>query len=75
MIINLIKGVSVTSMQCDHIVININVFLQKQSVLAKVISYRKYKSIDNEAFLADLWVSSLVLDPSDLYASILSHCR
>jgi len=33
------------------------------AVSAKVISYRKYKSIDKEAFLAHLRVSSLVLDP------------
>ena len=33
--------------------------------LAKVISYRRYKPIDKEAFLADLRVSSLVLDPPD----------
>jgi len=34
-------------------------------VSAKVISYRKYKSIDKEALLADLRVSSLILDPPD----------
>ena len=36
---NLIKGVS--SMLSDHLLINSNVFLQKQSVSAKVISYRQ----------------------------------
>jgi len=60
---NLIKGVS--SMLSDHFLVNFNVSLQKQSVSAKVISYRRYKSIDKEAFLADLPVSSLVLDPPD----------
>jgi len=48
------------------VITNIKVSLQKQSVSAKVISYRKYKSIDKEAFLADLRVSSLVLDPKIL---------
>jgi len=61
----------------DHFLININVFLHKQSVSAKLFSYRKYKSIDKEALLADLRVSSLVLDPDgvdhlvDLYDSTL----
>ena len=62
---NLIKSVNVSSMLSGHFLININVSLQKQSVSAKVISYRRHKSIDNEAFLADLWVPSLVLDPPD----------
>ncbi|KAK2169189.1 hypothetical protein LSH36_12g34021 [Paralvinella palmiformis] len=62
---NLIKGVSVSSMLSDHFLVDINVSLQKQSVSAKVISYRRYKSIDKEAFLADLRVSSLVMDPPD----------
>ncbi|KAK2138836.1 hypothetical protein LSH36_2340g00003, partial [Paralvinella palmiformis] len=62
---NLIKGVSVSSMLSDHFLVDINVSLQKQSVSAKDISYRRYKSIDKEAFLADLRVSSLVLDPPD----------
>jgi len=62
---SLIKDVSVSSMLSDHFLVNINVSLQKQSVSAKVISYRKYRSIDKEAFLADLRVSSLVLDPPD----------
>jgi len=44
---NLIKRVSVPSMLSDHFLININVSLQKQSVSPKVISNRKYKSIDN----------------------------
>jgi len=55
----------VSSMLSDHFFININVFLEKQSVSEKVISYRRYKSIDKEAFLADLRVSSRVLDPPD----------
>jgi len=62
---NLIKGMFVSSMLSDHFLININISVQKQSVSAKDISYRKYKSIDKEAFLADLRVSSLVLDPPD----------
>jgi len=53
------------TMMCDFFLVNLTVSLQKQSVSAKVISYRKYKSIDNEAFLTDLRVSSLVLDPPD----------
>ena len=52
-------------MLSDHFLVDINVSLQKQSVSAKDISYRRYKSIDKEAFLADLRVSSLVLDPPD----------
>ena len=48
---HLIKGVSVSSMLSDHFLININVSLPKKSVSAKVISYRKYKSINKEAFL------------------------
>jgi len=52
-------------MLSDHFLINIDVSFQKQSFSAKVISYRKYKSIDKESFLADLRVSSLVLDPPD----------
>jgi len=47
---NLIRGVSVSSMLSDHFLVNINVSLQKQSVSAKVTSYRRYKSIDKEAF-------------------------
>ena len=43
---NLTKGVSVSSMLSDHFFININVSLQKQTVSFKVISYRRYKSID-----------------------------
>ena len=62
---NCIKDVSMTSMLSDHFLININVYLQKQSVSAKIISYRGYKSIDNEAFLADLRVSSVLLDTPD----------
>jgi len=80
---NLIKGVSASSMVSDHFLVNINVSLHKQSVSAKVISYRKYKSIDKEAFLADLLVSSLVLDPPDdvdqlvdlWWISVIVHCR
>ena len=75
---NLIKGLSVSSMLSCHFLVNINVSLQKQSGSAKVISYRRYKSIDKEAFLADLRVSSLELDPLhdvdhlvDLYDSTL----
>ena len=80
---NLIKGVSASSMVSDHFLVNINVSLHKQSVSAKVISYRKYKSIDKESFLADLLVSSLVLDPPDdvdqlvdlWWISVIVHCR
>ena len=62
-------------MLSDHFLVNINVSLQKQSVSANVISYRGYKSIiDKETFLADLRVSSLVLDPPcDLYYSTLKY--
>ena len=60
---NLIKGVCVSSMLSDHSLVNINVSLQ--SVSTKVISYSKYKSIDQDAFLANLRVFSLVLDPLD----------
>ena len=69
-----------SSMLSDHFLVNINVSLQKQSVSAKVISYRRYKPIDKKALLADLRVSSLVLDPPndvdhlvDLYDSTLRH--
>jgi len=55
----------VSSMLSDHFLINIDVSLQKQSVSGNVISYRKYKLIHKEAFLADLRVSSLVLDQPD----------
>ena len=54
-----------SSMLSDHFLVNIIVSFQKQSVSAKVISYRRYKSIDKEAFLADLRVSSLILDLYD----------
>jgi len=30
------------------------------AVSAKVISYRKYRYIDKDAFIAKLWISSLV---------------
>ena len=56
---------SVSSMPSDHFLFNINLSLQKQSDSAKVILYRRYKSIDKEAFLADLRVSFLVLDSPD----------
>ena len=69
-----------SSMLSANFLVNINVSLQKQSVSAKVISYRRYKSIDKEAFLADLWVSSLALDSPDdadhlvdLYDSVDEH--
>jgi len=52
-------------MLSDYFLININVSLQKQSVSARVISYRKYKSIEKEPFLGDMRVSSMVLDPPD----------
>ena len=54
---------SVFSTLSDHFFINNNVSLQKQSVSAKGISYRRYKSIDKEAFLADLRVYPLILGP------------
>jgi len=57
--------INVSSMLSDHFLVNFNVSLQKQFVSAKGISYRRCKSIDKEAFLADLRVSSLVLDPPD----------
>ena len=52
-------------MLSDHFLINTDVSLQKQSVSAKVISYRRYKLFDKGDFLADQRVSSLVLDPPD----------
>ena len=64
---NLIKSVS--SMLSDDFPVNINVSLQKQSVSAKVISYRRYNSVDKEAFLPDLQVSSLVLSFNSLQGS------
>jgi len=42
---------NLTSMLFDRFLVNINVSLQKQSVSAKVISNRRYKSIDMDAFL------------------------
>jgi len=53
----------VSSMMSDHFFINIDVSLQDQSFSAKFILIRKCKSIDKDAFLADLCVSSLILDP------------
>jgi len=47
-----------TCLLSDHFLVNINVSLQKQSVWARVISYRKYKSIDEEAFFFG-WSASL----------------
>ena len=61
----LIEAVSVSSMLSDHFLIYINVSFQKRPVSAKVISYRKYKSIHKDPFLANLRVTSLVLDPLD----------
>jgi len=58
---NLIKGVS--SMLSDHIYINIEVSLQKQSIAAEVISYRKYKSIDKDVGRIIKCISTIV------------HCR
>jgi len=55
-------GVSVSSLLSDHFLINTTMY---RVVSAKVISSRKYKSIDGDAFLADPEVSSLVLDPQD----------
>ena len=53
--------------QSDHLLIMINVSLQKHSVSAKVISYRNYKSIDMDDFLGDMRVSSRGLDlPHDI---------
>jgi len=60
---------SVFSTLSDHFLINIGVSLQEQSVSAKVISYKKYRSIDKDAFLADVGISprSLVYDlPDDI---------
>ena len=56
---------NLSSMLSGNFFVNINVSLQKQYVSGKGISYRKYKSIGKEAFLAVLRVSSLVLDPPD----------
>ena len=43
-------------MLSDHFLVNINVSLQKQTVSATDISYRRYKSIDH---LVDLYDSTL----------------
>jgi len=40
-------------------------FFQELAISAKVISYINFKSIEIEPFLADLRVSSLVMDPPD----------
>ena len=56
---NKMKEVSVSSMLFDHFVISTDVSLQKHSVSNKVISYLKYKSIEEDAFLADLGWSLL----------------
>jgi len=52
-------------MLSNHFLISINVSLQTHSVSAKVIAYRNYKSIDDDAFLANLSVSSIVLELSN----------
>ena len=49
----------------DNLLISIDVSLQKQSISDKVISCGKYKLINKDTFLADLHVSSLVLDQPD----------
>jgi len=60
-------------MLSDHFLINVDVSLQKQSVSDKVISYRKYKSIDKDVFLAYLRIYSLVLDDVDHLANIYNN--
>jgi len=44
----------VSSILSDNFLIKIDLYLQKQSVSDKVISYRTYKSVDMEAVLADM---------------------
>jgi len=60
---NLINEVSVSSMLSDHFLVNIDVSLQKPSVPTKTMSYRKYRSIDKDAFANDLRASHLIIDP------------
>ena len=52
-------------MWSDHLLININLSLQKQSASAKDSSYRRYKSIDKDALLADLRFSSFGIGSPD----------
>jgi len=61
----LIDGVSTSSTMSDHFLISIDVFSGNQFFSAEVISCRKYKSIAKDALLADMRVSSLVLNPPD----------
>jgi hypothetical protein len=60
---NLVKGVSVSTMLSDHFLIDIVVSLEKPSLSAKAVSYRKFRQMDKGAFKADLRDSSLMLDP------------
>ena len=68
---NLIQGVSVSSILFDQFPNIIDICLQKQSVSAKVISYRIYKLTEKDDILADLRVTSLVDHLIHLYNSTL----
>ena len=54
-----------STMLSYYFVINVDVASQKQYISAKVISHRKFKSIDKDHYLTDLWVSSPVIDTPD----------
>ena len=47
---NLVKGVSVSTMLFDHFLIDIVVSLEKPSLSAKAVSYRKFRQMDKSAF-------------------------
>jgi len=68
----LLRGVSVSSMLSYQFLINIDISLQTESVSVKFISYRKYKSIDMDAFLADLF-SGIVLYIHVIWGFIILH--
>ena len=46
-----------------HFLLNIDISLQKPILPTKTITYRKYRSIDQAALIADLSVSLLTANP------------
>ena len=60
-------------MLSDHFLVNINVSLQKQSVSTKVISYRRYKSIDK---VSKILVKNIIASAkSEYYNKKIKHPR
>ena len=70
-----VKHVSVSSIISDHFLVNIDISLQKPVLPPKITTYRKYRSIDQAALIADLNVSLLESNPHDDLEQLLDLCN